>query len=88
MPSVTGVSETASASQLPLISIVLPVCNGARYLAESIESVRRQTYPTWELIVVDDASTDDETPQIIAEFCARDGRIRSMRHETNRRLPS
>jgi glycosyltransferase involved in cell wall biosynthesis len=80
-------SQSQLAPATPLISIVLPTYNGARYLAESIESVCRQTYAAWELIVVDDASSD-ETPQIIAAFCARDPRIRSVRHETNRRLPA
>ena len=40
------------------ISIVLPVYNGAKYLAESIESVINQTYANWELIIVNDCSTD------------------------------
>jgi len=70
-----------------LISIVLPTYNGARYLAESIESVLRQSYTAWELIVVDDASTD-ETPQMIATYRERDSRIRSLRHAVNRRLPA
>lgn len=71
----------------PLISIVLPTYNGARYLAQSIQSCLDQTYTNWELIIVDDASTD-ETPQIIAHFTASDPRIRSVRHETNRKLPN
>jgi glycosyltransferase involved in cell wall biosynthesis len=70
-----------------LVSIVLPVYNGARYLAESIQSCLDQTYANWELIIVDDASTDD-TPAIIAGFAARDSRVRSLRHETNKRLPA
>lgn len=73
-------------SQAPLISIVLPVYNGARYLPESLASVVAQTYPHWELICVDDCSTD-ETPAILAEWAARDSRIRVIRHERNKRLP-
>ena len=46
-------------SNSQLISIVLPTYNGARYLRESIESVLRQTTPEWELIIVDDCSTDE-----------------------------
>ena len=42
-----------------MISVVLPTYNGARYLRESIESVLRQTTPEWELIIVDDCSTDE-----------------------------
>lgn len=70
----------------PAVSIVLPVYNGERYLAQAIESCLSQTFSDWELIVVDDASTDG-TPAIIADFCARDARVRSVRHETNRKLP-
>lgn len=40
------------------ISVVLPVYNGEKYLRESIQSVINQTYSNWELIIVDDASTD------------------------------
>jgi glycosyltransferase involved in cell wall biosynthesis len=70
----------------PLISIVLPTYNGARYLREAIDSCLYQTYPNWELILVDDASTDD-TPAIIAEYAARDGRITTLRNPVNRKLP-
>ncbi len=72
--------------ELPLVSIVLPVYNGARYLPESLASVVAQTYPHWELICVDDTSTDS-TPDILAEWSARDPRIRVIRHTTNKRLP-
>jgi glycosyltransferase involved in cell wall biosynthesis len=70
----------------PLISIVLPTYNGSRYLCEAVESCLRQTYPHWELILVDDASTDS-TPDIIAEYAARDPRIRALRNPVNRKLP-
>jgi glycosyltransferase involved in cell wall biosynthesis len=70
----------------PLISIVLPTYNGARYLREAIGSCLQQTYPNWELILVDDASTD-ETPTIIAGYTARDGRITTLRNPVNRKLP-
>lgn len=75
------------AATASLISIVLPVYNGERYLAESIQSCLDQTYPHWELIIVDDASTDD-TSSIIAQGMAKDVRIRCIRHETNKRLPA
>lgn len=70
----------------PIVSVVLPTHNGARYLAKSIESVIAQTFHSWELIIVDDASSD-ATPEIVARFCNDDSRIKSIRHETNRRLP-
>jgi glycosyltransferase involved in cell wall biosynthesis len=70
----------------PLISIVLPTYNGSRYLREAIDSCVAQTYQNWELIVVDDCSTD-ATPGIVAEYVGRDPRIKSIRHETNKKLP-
>jgi glycosyltransferase involved in cell wall biosynthesis len=71
---------------LPLVSIVLPTYNGSKYLASSIESCINQTYQNWELIIVDDASTDD-TPSIIEQYLEKDQRIRSVRHSVNRKLP-
>lgn len=71
----------------PLVSIILPTYNGSRYLREAIESCLAQTYRRWELIVVDDCSTDT-TPAIIAEYAARDPRIRSIRHPKNMKLPT
>jgi len=70
----------------PQISIVLPVYNGATFLQESIESCLTQTFPFWELIVVDDASTDG-TPEIISRYTKLDPRIRSIRHDRNCKLP-
>jgi glycosyltransferase involved in cell wall biosynthesis len=76
----------ADDAQPPLLSIILPTYNGAKYLAEAIESCLTQTYSAWELIVVDDCSTDT-TPTIIARYAARDRRIRVIRHEVNRKVP-
>jgi len=72
---------------IPRISIVLPVHNGMRYLPQAVRSVREQTCENWELIIVDDASSD-RTPEIIIDACRMDERIRSVRHEQNRRLPA
>ena len=70
----------------PLVSIVLPTHNGARYLEQAVQSCLDQTYRNWELIIVDDASTD-ETPALIARLVAADSRIRSIRNEVNQKLP-
>jgi hypothetical protein len=78
-------SRTLRSSDAPLISIVLPVYNGQQFLRESIESCLLQSYTTWELILVDDGSTDD-TADIIRSFV--DPRVISIHHGINRRLPA
>lgn len=69
-----------------LISIVLPVYNGEKYLRESIDSVLNQTYRNWELIIVDDCSTDSSA-KIAKEYINKDKRIYYYRNENNLRLP-
>lgn len=60
------------------LSCVMPVYNGERYLATAIESVRLQSFEDFELIVVDDGSTD-ATPRILDRFHRLDPRIRILR---------
>lgn len=74
-------------SERPRVSIVLPTHNGARFLAEALDSCLSQTLEDWELIVVDDGSTDN-TPEIIADFARRDPRIRALCNLTNLNLPA
>ncbi len=57
------------------INIVLSTYNGAKFLAEQIESIQKQTFTDWQLLIRDDGSTD-ETPQIIKQFVAADKRIK------------
>lgn len=64
-----------------LVSIIMPSYNTANYIEASIESVRHQTYENWELIIVDDCSTDN-TDEIVAPLLS-DGRIRYLKNETN-----
>lgn len=73
-----------------LVSIVVPVYNAAAYLAETITMVIRQTYPEWELLLVDDCSTDESAEVIrrtVVEYTAADpqigDRIRLIRKEKN-----
>lgn len=68
-----------------LVSIVLPVYNGARFLRQSIDSCLQQTYRNIELIVVDDGSEDNSVE--IVKSCD-DDRIKLIRHQTNRKLPA
>ena len=69
-----------------LISIVLPVYNGEKYLKESIDSILAQTYQNWELIILDDCSTDSSA-KIAKEYVNRDSRIRYYKNEKNLKLP-
>jgi glycosyltransferase involved in cell wall biosynthesis len=64
------------------ISVVLCSYNGARFIEEQVQSVLAQTYPVQELIVVDDASSDN-TCAIIEQLAAKDGRIRLYRNPVN-----
>jgi glycosyltransferase involved in cell wall biosynthesis len=52
---------------LPIVSIIVPTYNGVRYIAETIQSILQQTYKDFEIIVIDDGSTD-ETVQVIHSF--------------------
>ena len=64
-----------------LVSIIMPSYNTADYIAESIQSVLEQSYTDWELIVVDDCSTDN-TDEVIKPYLT-DGRIKYFKNEKN-----
>ena len=67
----------------PVVSVVMPVYNGARWLEAAVESVFAQTLSSLEVVIVDDASQDDSA--IIARRLAEgDPRVRVLRHSTNR----
>lgn len=70
------------AKPLPKVSIGLPVYNGERYLAKAIKSVLDQTYEDFELIVVDNASTDG-TRDIAQHYAAIDRRVLYVRNQRN-----
>jgi len=67
-----------SADALPLVSIVMPARNAARFIDQAMRSVIDQTHPRWELLVVDDASSDATAERAAAAACA-DSRIRLIR---------
>lgn len=67
--------------KLPLVSIVTPVYNVEKFLPQCIESVQAQTFPDWELILVDDGSTDG-SGDICDRYAAADSRIRVV-HKSN-----
>ena len=70
----------------PLISIVLPVYNGEKYLETSINSCVEQTYRNWELLIIDDGSTD-RSAEIAKKYEAIDSRIHYFKNEKNLKLP-
>jgi hypothetical protein len=69
---------------VPRISVIFPVYNGSEFLEESLKSVLNQTFHDFEVLVIDDASTDDSA-EIAKGF--NDPRICVIRHDKNMRLP-
>ena len=63
-----------------LVSIIMPSYNTAAFIGESIESVLKQTYTKWELLIVDDCSTDN-TEEIVKQY--NDDRIKFFKQEKN-----
>lgn len=83
-PIKKGEQVTAAATQSvvgPLVSVVIPTYNRPALLLRAIESARRQTHANLEIIIVDDASSEDVRP-LIDNF--NDPRIRCLRHDVNR----
>ena len=72
--------------KMPKISIVLPTYNGEKYIRESIDSIIRQTFTDWELIIVNDCSTDG-TQEIIDSYVKQDSRIKTIKNDINQKLP-
>jgi len=70
----------------PVISIVLPTYNGSKYISTAIESCLTQTFSDFELIIVNDCSTDN-TAEIIEAYAKKDQRIRIVHNLFNKKLP-
>jgi glycosyltransferase involved in cell wall biosynthesis len=69
----------------PMVSVVIPTYNDARFLGKAIESVLKQTYSNFEIVVVDDGSQDN-TAGVVSSF--EDPRLWLILHATNRGLPA
>ena len=65
-----------------LVSIITPCFNSEKFIAKTIQSVQNQTYTNWEMIIVDDASTDN-TVSIISKFARNDKRIKIFKLDKN-----
>lgn len=74
--------ETVPDQDDPLVSVVMPVYNGAGTLATAVDSVLNQSQDNLELLIVDDASTD-QTPEVARKLADQDRRIRVFRHSAN-----
>ncbi len=70
---------------MPKVSVIIPTYNRSRFLRSAIRSVLNQTYRDFEIVVVDDASTDN-TRDVVVDFS--DERIRYIRHEVNKGCPA
>lgn len=66
----------------PLVSVIMPVYNSANVLKDAIDSVLQQTYTYWELIIIDDKSSD-QSVSIIQEYCAKYPNITLIQQITN-----
>src|SRR5438034_3985092 len=69
--------------QNPSVSVIIPVHNRASKIAMAVDSVRAQTYPNWEAIVVDDGSTDG-SHRVVMQLAEEDDRIALVRHSFRR----
>lgn len=58
----------------PLVSVIMPAYNAEEYISEAVQSVMAQTYENWELLIIDDCSTDS-TANIVKQFSDVDSRI-------------
>lgn len=71
----------------PFFSVVMPVYNAGRYISQTLACLTAQTFADWELVVVDDASTDDGM-EIVRALAQDDRRIRIFAHERNQGAPA
>ncbi len=72
---------------VPSVSVLMAVHNGLPTLAESIDSVLAQSWRDFEFVIVDDGSTDGSS-EVLRDYAARDSRIRVLRNESRRNLPT
>jgi len=70
---------------MPKVSVITITYNRAKYLPEAIESVLAQTFTDWELLIIDDCSTDN-TREVAEKYTAKDSRIKYFRNDVNLKI--
>lgn len=75
MANVESASEQSPSEQSPKISVVMPVFNGGKFLIDAVNSVLQQSYRDFELLIINDGSTDGSA-DILSEFASKDSRVR------------
>ncbi|MBU0615070.1 MAG: glycosyltransferase [Nanoarchaeota archaeon] len=80
-PSSKNLKQFAETTKVPMVTIMMPAYNRAKYIAEAIESIQKQSYPHWELIIVDDGSTDG-TERVVKRYL-KDDRIVFFKNKEN-----
>ena len=80
-------TEPSNAKNNGLVSVIMPMHNASRFIKDAIESVVAQTYSDWELLIVDDNSTD-ESAEIAREYASRNPKIRLLANDNPIGMPS
>ena len=75
-------NERSCTGKQPLVSVLMAAYNPGKYLSEAVRSILSQTYQNWELVVLDDASTDD-TWKTLHSFAEQDSRVRIFQNDHN-----
>jgi teichuronic acid biosynthesis glycosyltransferase TuaG len=68
---------------MDLVSVITPLYNGSLFISQAIESVLKQTYDNWEMIIIDDCSTDDSV-NIVDKYIQNDSRIKLIKFNKNK----
>lgn len=72
---------------MPQVSVIMPCHNGGKYITDAVESVLNQTFTDFELLVIDDASTDNSV-NIIEDFCKKDPRVKIFHTQKSTGFPA
>lgn len=78
-----AINKKDDENKMPLISVIVPVYNNEKYVEKCIESIRNQSYDNIEIIIVDDGSTDKNTPLILKKLAEKDKRIKLIRQKNS-----